>query len=110
MPSLGGHKFLAVENKSFDLISEGRLMDGMRICENGQGFRMSILLAKAEVDWLLGALEEFYWYNIKLPWARRFSRKNRIIWISFGKNRRGLYLVISKILKKARRIFIPEGY
>lgn len=56
-------------------------LDGMRICENGQGFRTSSSLVKAEVDWLLRALEEFYWFDCKLPWARRFTGKNRTLWL-----------------------------
>lgn len=35
-------------------------MDGMRICENGRGFRVLILLDKEEVNWLIEALSDFY--------------------------------------------------
>lgn len=40
---LGGNKmlnrrrFLIIENKSFDLVCEGKRLDGMRISENGRG-------------------------------------------------------------------------
>lgn len=105
----GERKCLTVENKSFDLICEGRRAEGLRVCENGKGFRVSIFLEKGEVEWLLDALKDFYWSN-QVPWANRMSSRNRVFWISFGRNRRGLYLVLSEVLeKKVNKIFIPEG-
>lgn len=39
-----GYKFVTIEGKSFDLVSEGREMKGLRISEIGRGFRVSISL------------------------------------------------------------------
>lgn len=51
-------KFLVTENKSFDVVCEGRKMEGLRITENGRGFRVSISLEEEDVVWLLDALED----------------------------------------------------
>lgn len=38
-----GRKFLVIERKSFDFIYEVRRSDGLRICENGKGYRFRFL-------------------------------------------------------------------
>lgn len=50
---LNRRKFLAIESKTFDLICEGRRVDGLRIYENRKGYEISISLDKGEVKWLL---------------------------------------------------------
>lgn len=36
-------------------------MKGLRICENGRGFQVTISLEEEDVKWLLDTLEDFYW-------------------------------------------------
>lgn len=48
-------KFLAIENKTFDIVSEGKQAEDLRLCENGRGFRVSILFWEDKVDWLFDA-------------------------------------------------------
>lgn len=58
--SQNGQRFLVIDNKSFDMNCEDRRTEGLRICEKAQDFRTIIFLEKAEVDWLLTVLEDFY--------------------------------------------------
>lgn len=92
-----GRRFFVIENKSFDLIWESGRSEGLRIFENGRGYRTYIFLNLEEVNWLLMVLEEFYWRNIKLPWAKRLARRNYNLQLSFGSNRRGPYLALSVV-------------
>lgn len=109
MLSFGGRKFLAIERNTFDLISDGRQTDGLRICENGRGYRVTIFLENEEVKWFLESLEEFYWGN-QVPWLRSIFSRNRELGIAFGSNRRGLFLSLFEGGgKRANRIFIPKG-
>lgn len=70
-----GQRFLVVVNKSFDLVHEGRRLDGLRISENGRGYRKSIFLDKVEFDWLLDALKDFYWRRNGGNWAKASGAK-----------------------------------
>lgn len=54
-----GRRFLAIENKSYDLVCVGKNLDSPRISENGAGFKRSIFLNKEEFEWLLESLEDF---------------------------------------------------
>lgn len=54
-------RFLAIENKSYDLVCEGRVSDCLQINEDGRGFRRSIFQEKDEYRWFLDALGEFWW-------------------------------------------------
>lgn len=55
-----GRKFVVIDKKSFDIVSERCQVEGVRISEHGRGFRVSIALDEEEVMWLMEALEDFY--------------------------------------------------
>lgn len=40
--------FLLIDRKSFDVVCKGKNIDGLRISENGRGFRASIFLEEGE--------------------------------------------------------------
>lgn len=42
-------RFLVIENRSLDVICERRKMEGLRICENGRGFQVSISFEDEDV-------------------------------------------------------------
>lgn len=53
-------RFLAVENKTFDVVYEGRNVEGLRLSENGWGFLVSISYGEEDVKWLVETLKGFY--------------------------------------------------
>lgn len=61
-----------MENKSFDVICEGRKMEGMRICENGKGFQFLISLEE-EVAWIIGAFEDFLLEKERKTWGKHMQ-------------------------------------
>lgn len=56
--SVGRRKFFVVEQKSFDVVEEGR---GIRVLKNGRGSRRFIFLKKKDIVWFLNSLKEFIW-------------------------------------------------
>jgi len=43
-------RFILIGRKSFDIVCEGKNLDGLRIFANGRGNKISIGLNKKEVD------------------------------------------------------------
>lgn len=62
---VGLRSFLVVENKSFDMVGEE---SGVRVYENGRGYRKSLFFYKEDLEWLLQSPREFR------------SKKNEVIW------------------------------
>lgn len=104
-------KFVLIECKSFDVVCEGKSLDGLQINENGRGNRISIALNESEVKWLVEALNDFYWLKGGATWAKKLIGDTRKLFIVLCWNRRGRILVLSEENgRSVKRIFIPEGY
>lgn len=73
MSSLG-RRYLYNENKSFDLICEGRNTKCLRVCENGRGFRRSVFLERDEFRLFLEGLNKFWWSRKLGTWAKHLVK------------------------------------
>lgn len=89
-------KFFLVDRKSFDVIRNGKLLDGLRLCKNGKGFRVTISLVKKEVTWLVDSLSGFYWYKGGVMWGKKLMGCNRTLWLALYWNWNGRFLVLSE--------------
>lgn len=54
-------KFILIDSKLFDIAWVSKKMNSLKISKNGHDFRISILLDKNEVRWLIEILSDFYW-------------------------------------------------
>lgn len=55
-------------------------------------------------------LDEFWWRRKPGVWAKHLAKRNYELWLAFGKNRRGEYLVLTEQSdRQAKRIFFPGG-
>lgn len=105
-----GWRYLYLEGKSFDLCSEGKKTEGLRITENGRGFRRSIFLDKEEFAWFLDALDDFWWKCRPVTWAKHLVKRNYELWFSYDSNRRGEYLTLTvQGDRRVKTIFFPGG-
>lgn len=74
---VGQRKFLQVGQKLFDVVGEG---DGVRIFENGKGFRKSILFSNEAVDWLMKSFREFRWEKSDGRWGWSREETKFFVW------------------------------
>lgn len=103
---VGRQKFFVVEQKSFDVVEEGR---GIRVYENGRGFRKSIFLQKEDVEWFSKSLREFRWEK----WRRLRRSSWRTLCLVLSSNKQGRFLVLLESKDGPKRSFnrliFPEG-
>lgn len=92
--ALNKQKFLRIDRKTFNIICEGRNNDELRICEDGRGFKISILLEDKDVKWLMDSLEDFYWRKGEIMWEKHRTGRNHKLWVALGCNRSSEYLVL----------------
>lgn len=105
-----GKKFVMIETKSFDFVSEGKNMKGMRISEHYRGFRVSISLEKEEVEWLVEVLGDLYCCGGGNTLGKKWPRKMHDLWLAMRWNRSGRYLVLTEEKgNEVKQIFIPDG-
>lgn len=64
-------RFVLINSKSVDIMSEGKVLDRIRICENGRSFRVTIWLEKEDIKWLVDSLNGFYWNKGGDYWGKK---------------------------------------
>lgn len=110
--AVGRRKFFMIESKSFDVVAEGQ---GLRIFENGRGFRKSIFYRKDEVERLRECFRQFQWKKGGGGESRGMSRGNKehIMWIALSRNGKGNFVVPSRMKRRQKGrctcIFTLEG-
>lgn len=69
-----------------------------------------IVLNKEEYKWFLDTLDEFWWRWKPGTWAKHLVQRSYELWLSYGWNGRGEYLVLTlQGDKQAKKIFFPGG-
>lgn len=66
---------MVIDNKSLDVVCEGKKANKIRVSEKERDFRVSITFLEDEVQWLLGVLQEFYWTKDGKAWAEIGSKE-----------------------------------
>lgn len=70
MLSVNARRFVLIGRKSFNIVCEGKKLDGLRISENQMENRVSITLNKDEVAWIVHILSDFYWNKGGETWGK----------------------------------------
>lgn len=83
---------------------------GLRIFENGRGFR-KIFYNKDEMEWLKECFTQFRWEE-EGSWEKSRGNMGHIMWMAMCENRKGKVVVLSRMKRGPKNsgthIFIPE--
>lgn len=94
-------KFLLIASKIFDVVYEGKNMQGLRISENKRGFKVSMSLDEEDVAQLVDVLEDFYWKKACKAWGKNKVGRNPKLAVALARNQNGRILLLSADRGKA---------